>query len=132
MASVRLAIWRSTISDPRRLARSRRPSPDLQESGLKGLILDIRFSPGGLLQSAQDVAELFLDEATVLTIHGRDSSEQAMKSDGKKKLGDFPLVVLVNEHTASAAEVLAGALKDNARAITRGHADIWQGLGAEH
>jgi carboxyl-terminal processing protease len=93
---------------------------DLQKSGLNGLILDIRFSPGGLLQAAHEVAELFLGEATVVTIRGRDGKEQAMKSDGKKKLGDFPLVVLVNEQTASAAEVLAGALKDNKRALLVG------------
>jgi carboxyl-terminal processing protease len=92
----------------------------LQESALKGLVLDIRFSPGGLLQSAHEAAELFLGEATVVTIRGRDKSEQAMKSDGKKKLGDFPMIALVNEHTASAAEVLAAALKDNGRAIIAG------------
>ncbi len=92
----------------------------LKQDGLKGLILDLRFSPGGLLQSAHETAQLFLDEATVVTIRGRDGKEQSFMSDGKQRLGDFPLVVLVNEQTASAAEILAGALKDNGRAILLG------------
>jgi carboxyl-terminal processing protease len=92
----------------------------LQKAGLKGLILDLRFSPGGLLNAAHETASLFLGEATVVTISGRDGSQQAFKSDGKTKLGDFPLIVLVNEQTASATEVLAGALKDNDRAILVG------------
>jgi carboxyl-terminal processing protease len=92
----------------------------LKEDGLKGLILDLRFSPGGLLQSAVDVAGLFLGEATVVTARGRDGKEQAWKSDGKNQLGDFPLVVLAGERTASATEVLTGALRDNGRAIVVG------------
>jgi carboxyl-terminal processing protease len=93
---------------------------ELKANGLKGLILDLRFSPGGLLQAAHEAAQLFLGEATVVTIRGRDGQEHAFKSDGKQQLGDFPLVVLVNEQTASAAEILAGALKDNGRAIVIG------------
>ena len=92
----------------------------LKTDGLKGLILDLRFSPGGLLQSAVGVAGLFLGEATVVTARGRDGKEQAWKSDGKNQLGDFPLVVLAGERTASATEVLAGALKDNGRAMVVG------------
>jgi carboxyl-terminal processing protease len=92
----------------------------LKKEGLKGLILDLRFSPGGLLQAAVDVAGLFLGEATVVTARGRDGKEQAWKSDGKNQLGDFPLVVLAGERTASATEVLTGALKDNGRAMVVG------------
>jgi carboxyl-terminal processing protease len=92
----------------------------LQKDGLRGLILDLRFSPGGLLQTAYETAQLFLGEATVVTLRGRDSEDKDWKSDGAKKLGDFPLVVLAGERTASASEVLAGALKDNDRAIVVG------------
>jgi carboxyl-terminal processing protease len=92
----------------------------LQKADLKGLIVDLRFSPGGLLQAAYETAQLFLGEATVVTLRGRDGEDKAWKSDGTKKLGDFPLVVLAGEQTASATEVLAGALKDNNRAIVVG------------
>ncbi len=92
----------------------------LKEAGLKGLILDLRATPGGLLDAAYETAQLFLGKATVVTIRGRDGEAKEWKSDGTKRLGDFPLVVLANEQTASAAEVLAGALKDNDRAIVVG------------
>jgi carboxyl-terminal processing protease len=92
----------------------------LQKADLKGLILDLRFSPGGLLQAAYETAQLFLGEATVVMLRGRDGEEKAWKSDGTKKIGDFPLVVLAGEQTASATEVLAGALKDNQRAMIVG------------
>jgi carboxyl-terminal processing protease len=93
---------------------------ELKKNGLAGLILDLRFSPGGLLQSAHETAELFISEGTVVTIRGRNGEEQVFKSDGKKRLGDFPMVVLINEHTASATEILAGALKDNGRGMMVG------------
>ncbi|MEX2137808.1 MAG: S41 family peptidase [Pirellulales bacterium] len=92
----------------------------LQKADLKGLILDLRFSPGGLLQAAYETAQLFLGEGTVVTLRGRDGEDKAWKSNGTKKIGDFPLVVLVGEQTASATEVLAGALKDNDRAVVVG------------
>ena len=104
----------------------------LKQDGLNGLILDLRFSPGGLLQSAHETAQLFLDEATVVTIRGRDGKEQSFMSDGKQRLGDFPLVVLVNEQTASAAEILAGALKDNGRADPARHTHARQRIGSNH
>jgi carboxyl-terminal processing protease len=92
----------------------------LMKDGLRGLILDLRFSPGGLLQAAYETAQLFLGEATVVTLRGRDGEEKAWKSDGTKKLGNFPLVVVAGEKTASASEVFTGALKDNNRAIVVG------------
>jgi carboxyl-terminal processing protease len=96
----------------------------LQAGGLKGLILDLRFCPGGLLPAAVETAGLFLTKGTILTVKGRGIDEQAWQADGKSALADFPLVVLLNEQTASAGEIVAGALKDNDRAVligTRSH-----------
>jgi carboxyl-terminal processing protease len=92
----------------------------LKRDGLKGLILDLRSAPGGLLDAAVESAELFLPAATIVTLRGRESGEHTFKSDGKKQLGEFPLMVLIDEHTASAAEVFAGALQDNDRAVLLG------------
>jgi carboxyl-terminal processing protease len=105
---------------PRTAAEIETAVAELKKTELAGLILDLRFSPGGLLQSAYEAAQLFLGEATVVTLHGRDGDVKTWKSDGTKKLGDFPLVVLAGERTASAAEVFVGALKDNERAIVVG------------
>jgi len=88
--------------------------------GMKGLILDLRSSPGGLLESALKCARIFLSDGTIVTTRGRDGQEQSWKADAKEALGKFPMVVLVNERTASAAEIVAGALKDNDRAVLVG------------
>jgi carboxyl-terminal processing protease len=91
----------------------------MQKDGLKALILDLRFCPGGLMASAIDTVKLFLAKGTIVSVKGQDH-EQTWKADGKRTLGDFPLVVLVNPSTASAAEIVAGALKENDRAIVVG------------
>jgi carboxyl-terminal processing protease len=88
--------------------------------GMKGLILDLRFCPGGLLKSAYEVANLFLAQGTIVTVKGLDGQDATYKADGKQTLGDFPILVLVNEHTASAGEIVSGALKDNGRAVVLG------------
>jgi carboxyl-terminal processing protease len=92
----------------------------LQKDGFKGLILDLRNCPGGLLGQAVDLCKLFLKEGTILTVRGAGKTEHVWKADGKDTLGDFPLVVLINEHTASSAEVVAGALRDHKRAVLLG------------
>jgi len=92
----------------------------LLDQGLKGLVLDLRLCPGGLLMATVDVAELFLREGVIVSIKGEQSPETIFRATGKNCLGDFPLLVLVDDHTASAAEILAGALKENGRATLLG------------
>ncbi len=92
----------------------------LLSEGLTGLVLDLRHCPGGLLVSSVGVAELFLREGTIVSIKGEQAPELTWRANGNTALGDFPLLVLVDEHTASAAEILAGALKENSRATILG------------
>jgi carboxyl-terminal processing protease len=92
----------------------------LQKDGLKGLILDLRSCPGGLLEQSVEVCKLFLAKGVILTTRGPGKAEKSWTADGKRTLGDFPLLVLVNEHTASAAEIVAGALRDHERAVILG------------
>lgn len=89
--------------------------------GLEGIILDLRNNPGGLLSQAIDVADLFLDSGVIVSTKGRESS-QDMKATAHKKKTDrnYPIVVLVNGGSASAAEIVAGALQDNKRALILG------------
>lgn len=92
----------------------------LQADGLKGMILDLRSCPGGMLDGATGVANLFLANGKIVTIRGRTNGDQTLEADGKSTLGDFPLVVIADDHTASAAEIVTGALKDSGRALVVG------------
>jgi carboxyl-terminal processing protease len=96
---------------------------------LKGFVLDLRNDPGGLLTSAVGVAGEFLDGGTVVTIHGRHSSDdQVFKSDVKGDLlPGTPVVVLVNGASASASEIVAGALQDQHRATVMGTQSFGKG-----
>jgi carboxyl-terminal processing protease len=95
--------------------------------GLEGLILDLRSCPGGLLESAVAVANLFLARGTIVSIHGRSGPPNVIAADGSCAHADMPLVVLVNGQTASAAEIVAGALQDNRRALVVGTRTLGKG-----
>ncbi len=88
---------------------------------LKGLILDLRNNPGGLLNQAVSIADLFLDEGILVYTKGRIEEQnqifQAVDTDSNY---EFPIIVLVNEGSASASEIVAGALQDHRRAIIVG------------
>ncbi len=89
----------------------------LVAAGAKGIIIDVRFNPGGLLGSAVEMGNLFLPkDKRIVSVKGRTVPEQIMVSSGKETIPDIPLVILANESSASAAEILTGALADNDRA----------------
>ena len=93
------------------------------ESGtkLKGLILDLRNNPGGLLSQALKVSDIFLDSGIIVSTKGRNSSQNMEVSAHKNEKGiSYPIIVLVNGGSASAAEIVAGALQDNKKALILG------------
>lgn len=93
------------------------------EGNLKGLVLDLRNNPGGLLDQANKISELFLDKGkTIVSISGRNKSESKDYIDEQDEslVANVPIVVLINEGSASASEIVAGALQDNKRAIIMG------------
>jgi carboxyl-terminal processing protease len=94
----------------------------LELQGMDSLILDIRNNPGGLLDAAIDVSEKFLPkDKVIVSTKGRNQSQDTVyKSLGRFQHPPYPVVVLVNEGSASASEIVAGALKDNKRAILLG------------
>lgn len=100
-----------------------------QEGGLHGLVLDLRGNPGGLLNEAVGVADKFLHKgAVIVSHHGRSSAEKryvAVHGNGGK---DYPIVVLVNRGSASAAEILAGAIQDHDRGLILGEVTFGKGL----
>ena len=88
---------------------------------LKGVIIDLRRNPGGLLDQAIKVSDLFLKDGLIVSTIGRDPKTKEIASATKKgKYSELPIVVLVNEFSASASEILAGALQDNKRALIMG------------
>lgn len=101
----------------------------LDAKHLKGLILDLRGNPGGLLQEAVEVADHFLKKGQLIVYHyGRSSPERryyAVHGDSGNK---YPIVVLINRMTASAAEIVTGALQDHDRALVMGETSFGKGL----
>ncbi len=95
---------------------------------LRGLVFDLRMNPGGLLDQAVEVSSLFIDDGVVVSTIGRNPDQKevkyAKKGNARK---DFPVAVLVNSSTASAAEIVAGALQDHNRAIIMGQPTFGKG-----
>ncbi|NQT55914.1 MAG: S41 family peptidase [Desulfobacteraceae bacterium] len=88
---------------------------------LKGLILDLRTNPGGLLSQSIEVSDLFLSSGVIVTTKGRNSSQNVSATAHKNKTErNYPIIVLVNGGSASAAEIVAGALQDNKKALILG------------
>ena len=101
----------------------------LSESGFKNLIIDLRDNTGGYLQSAVQIANEFLPKNKLIVYtQGRKSPRKDYQSDGNGSYQKLPLVVLINEGSASAAEIFAGAMQDNDRATIIGRRSFGKGL----
>lgn len=92
-----------------------------QKGEIKGLIIDLRNNPGGLLDQSVQVADVFIDEGVIVSTKGRIKDQNRVyKARKNSAVYNFPIVVLVNEGSASASEIVAGALKDHKKAIIVG------------
>ena len=99
-----------------------------KKAKLRGLVFDMRTNPGGLLDQAVEVASLFVDDGVVVSTIGRNKDQKEVKYALKgKAYKDFPVAILVNSSTASAAEIVAGALQDHHRAIIMGQPTFGKG-----
>jgi carboxyl-terminal processing protease len=100
---------------------------DLESQGVTGYILDLRSNPGGLLYSSIDIARMWLDTGTIVsTVNRQGVVDEETAND--RALTDKPLVVLVDGGSASASEILSGALRDNERAVLVGTRTFGKGL----
>lgn len=84
---------------------------ELTAQGMQAMILDVRYNPGGMITSVVDIADIILPEGLVVYIEDKEGNRQEFTSDGDSYM-DIPIVVLINEDSASASEILAGAIKD--------------------
>lgn len=101
-----------------------------EENGasLLGLVLDLRQNPGGLLNEAVAVADIFLESGIIVSTQGRDPSKKDQRAaTPNKKKRDFPLILLIDGGSASASEILAGALQDHGRAVLLGRPSFGKG-----
>lgn len=87
----------------------------LQQQGMRSLILDLRGDPGGFLTTAVEIADLFLPEGTIVSTRGRTQSDNTTETASRPQTWKVPLVLLVDENSASASEILAAAIQDNGR-----------------
>lgn len=99
-----------------------------QKGELKGLVLDLRGNPGGLLDQAVSVSDLFLEGGDIVSIQGRKNiSPQIFKARKRGTEPNYPIVVLINAGSASASEIVAGALQDHKRAVILGTTSFGKG-----
>ncbi|MCL2923954.1 MAG: S41 family peptidase [Trichodesmium sp. MAG_R04] len=100
-------------------AQMERAIEDLNNQNPDGYVLDLRGNPGGLLRISIDIARMWMDKGAIVSTVNRDGNRQELRAN-RSALTDKPIVVLVDSDSASASEILAGALKDNGRAIVMG------------
>lgn len=99
----------------------------LARDGVKGLVLDLRFNPGGLLDSAVEITDLFVDDGLVVSIRPRAGRERSFGGTHAGSYLNFPMVCLVNGASASGSEIVAAALQDHQRAIVIGERSFGKG-----
>ena len=124
---IRLSQFSDTTSHE--LSRAIDDMQDQQDGMLTGLILDLRNNPGGVLDAAIDVSDLFLDSGVIVSAEGRSSESRFVRSAHRGDILDgAAMVVLVNNGSASASEIVAGALQDHNRATVVGTSTFGKGL----
>lgn len=108
------SFGRHTTNEMRKAMKS------LADRKLRGLVLDLRFNPGGLLSSAIEISDLFVSEGRIVSTAGRNIDEQVVYAKEEGTYTGFPIVVLVNRFSASASEIVSACLQDHSRAIVIG------------
>lgn len=126
---IRLSQFQQNAGEQIASALKKHRKESEKKGGLKGIIFDLRSNPGGLLDEAVNVSSIFLKDGIVVSTEGRDPKQKEIryvKKNGHKEL-DLPMVVLVNGSSASASEIVAGALQDSKRAIIMGSTSFGKG-----
>lgn len=125
---IRLTRFSERTTDELKDALQQAQKDAAASGGLRGVVLDLRNNPGGLLDQAVSVSDLFLDKGNIVSIKGRDNNAQRTYA-ARAQADDItvPLVVLINAGSASASEIVAGALRDQKRALILGERSFGKG-----
>ena len=126
LANVSLASFSSGVH-----GRLREEIDPLVERGAEGIVLDLRGNGGGLLREAVLVSSIFIEDGTIVSTKGRQRDERVYEAEGDAIDEDIPLVVLVDRGSASASEIVAGALRDTERATLVGQRTFGKGVFQE-
>lgn len=100
---------------------------DLKAKNITGLVIDLRNNPGGLVSDTTEIAKLLLPKCDIVRLVYREGNEKVYKCDGKNEI-NIPLAVLVNSRSASAAEILSGAIKDSGKGLLIGNKTYGKGI----
>lgn len=100
---------------------------EFEKAGVEGIVLDLRDNPGGLLNAAVEVADAFLESGTIVSTVGVSSPREENRADDRYDFPDLPLVVLVDQGSASASEIVAGALRNLGRGVLMGRRTFGKG-----
>jgi carboxyl-terminal processing protease len=100
---------------------------ELKEQGMKALVIDLRDNPGGLLSSAVEVSDLFIEEGKIVSTKGRNTPERSYEAQKDGTYSGFPIAVVINELSASAAEIVSACLQDHDRAMIVGQRSFGKG-----
>jgi carboxyl-terminal processing protease len=119
-AEKRVGYVRMTAFSRNTAAELRDALSELKKEKFRGLVLDLRFNPGGLLSSAIEVCDLFIAEGRIVSTKGRNTPERSWDAKKEGTFEGFPMVVLVNRYSASASEIVAACLQDHKRAVVMG------------
>lgn len=93
---------------------------DLKKQGMKALILDLRFNPGGLLSQATEISDMFIESGKIVSTAGRNSRDRKWEATKEGTYSGFPMAIIVNRYSASASEILSACLQDHKRAAIVG------------
>lgn len=99
---------------------------ELKNQGIKGLVIDLRYNPGGIIDATVDISDMFMGEGIVTYTKTKSGETEYFKSDANAE--DIPIVMLINEGSASASEIMAGAMKDTQRATLIGTKSFGKGI----
>jgi carboxyl-terminal processing protease len=125
---MRLRVFQETTASELHRALEQSAAACAPHGGIRGMVIDLRDNPGGLVAAAVDVADEFLADGTIVQTRGR--GDRVLQTQAATRAGtqpDYPIVLLVNARTASAAEILAGALRDHDRAVVVGERTVGKG-----